>query len=124
MASKDCLVQVDRIVEFTAARHLFGLQQGVFRKLEFEIGQDDIKAFRNLLPDELFERLGYAPEPWIDRLLKFVGEEFTVRADDGRPAAIRAEKPSRPSQTGQTVVAREGFEPSKAFADRFTVCSL
>jgi hypothetical protein len=57
--------------------------------VEFEIGPDDIRAFRNLLPDELFQRLGYAPEPWIDRLLKFVGEDFTVRADDGRPTAGR-----------------------------------
>ena len=57
--------------------------------VEFEIGPGDIKAFRNLLPDELFTRLGYAPEPWIDRLLRFVREDFIVRADDGAPSPGR-----------------------------------
>ncbi len=53
--------------------------------VEFEIGPGDVRAFRNLLPDELFARLGYEPEPWIDRLLRFVVEDFVVRADDGPP---------------------------------------
>jgi len=57
--------------------------------VEFEIGPDDIKAFRNLMPDELFARLGYAPEPWIDRLLRFVDQDFVVRADDGPPSPGR-----------------------------------
>jgi hypothetical protein len=57
--------------------------------VEFEIGPDDIKAFRNLLPDELFARLGYAPEPWIDRLLRFVREDFTVSTDGGPPSPGR-----------------------------------
>jgi hypothetical protein len=57
--------------------------------VEFEIGPGDIEAFRNLLPDELFARLGYAPEPWIDRLLTFAREDFTVRADDGPPSPGR-----------------------------------
>lgn len=60
--------------------------------VEFEIGPRDVKAFRNLLPDELYSRLGYSPEPWIDRLLRFVEEDFTVRADDGpySPGRLRS----------------------------------
>ena len=75
--------------------------------VEFEIGPGDIEAFRNLLPDELFARLGYAPEPWIDRLLTFVREDFTVRADDGPPSPgrLRAlevrERIQRDQVTGQ-----------------------
>jgi len=57
--------------------------------VEFEIGPEDAKAFRNLLPNELYSRLGYTPEPWIDRLLRFVAEDFTVRADDGPPSPGR-----------------------------------
>jgi hypothetical protein len=57
--------------------------------VELEIGPGDIKAFRNLLPDELHQRLGYAPEPWIDRLLRFVDQDFVVRADDGPPSPGR-----------------------------------
>jgi len=77
--------------------------------VEFEIGPGDIKAFRNLLPDELFTRLGYTPEPWIDRLLKFVEEDFTVRADDGPPSPgrLRAlevrERIQRDQVTGQAL---------------------
>lgn len=60
--------------------------------VEFEIGPQDLRAFRNLLPDELYGRLGYDPEPWLDRLLRFTNENFTVRLDDGRvsPGRLRA----------------------------------
>ena len=77
--------------------------------IEFEVGPGDIKAFRNLLPDELFARLGYAPEPWIDRLLRFVREDFTVRADDGPPSPGRLrslevrERIQRDQVTGQAL---------------------
>jgi hypothetical protein len=57
--------------------------------VELEIGSQDIHAFGNLLPDEIFERLGHVPEPWVDRLLRFVAEDFAVRADDGPPAPGR-----------------------------------
>jgi len=94
--------------------------------VEFEIGPGDIKAFRNLLPDELFTRLGYAPEPWIDRLLRFVQEDFTVRADDRPPSPgrLRAlevrqrirrdqvtgqELPNQPDDTETVVFARLAY---------------
>jgi len=57
--------------------------------VELEIGPQDLGSFRNLLPDELYARLGYDPEPWLDRLLRFAGEDFVVRADDGPPTAGR-----------------------------------
>ncbi len=53
--------------------------------VELEIGPQDLQAFRNLLPDELYTRLGYEPEPWIDRLLRFAEEDFVVRVDGGPP---------------------------------------
>jgi hypothetical protein len=52
--------------------------------VELEVGAQDLEAFRNLLPDQLYERLGYEPEPWIDRLQRFVGEDFVVRDERGR----------------------------------------
>ncbi len=57
--------------------------------VELEIGARDIAAFRNLLPDQIYERLGYEAEPWIDRLLRFVREDLVIRADDGPPIAGR-----------------------------------
>ncbi len=57
--------------------------------VELEIGPQDLGSFRNLLPDELYTRLGYDAEPWLDRLLRFAAEDFVVRADDGPPTAGR-----------------------------------
>jgi len=57
--------------------------------VELEIGPPDLRSFRNLLPDELYARLGYDPEPWLDRLLRFAAADFVVRADDGPPTAGR-----------------------------------
>jgi hypothetical protein len=53
--------------------------------VELEIGTQDLQAFRNLLPDQLYERMGYEPEPWIDRLQRFVAEDFLVSDERGRP---------------------------------------
>lgn len=53
--------------------------------VELEIGVGDAQAFQNLLPDELFEALGNEPEPWRDRLARFVAQDFRVSADQGPP---------------------------------------
>jgi len=57
--------------------------------IELEIGPQDLRSFRNLLPDELYTRLGFDAEPWLDRLLRFAAEDLVVRADDGPPTAGR-----------------------------------
>jgi hypothetical protein len=57
--------------------------------VELEIGPQDVRAFRNVVPDQLYSRLGYTPEPWIDRLLRFTARDLTVRADDGPPSPGR-----------------------------------
>ena len=51
--------------------------------VELEIGVGDAQAFKNLLPDELYEALGNEPEPWRDRLARFVERDFSVSADQG-----------------------------------------
>ena len=53
--------------------------------VELEIGLQDLSAFANLLPDELHERLGFDPEPWSERLVRFVREDFVIRDDRDRP---------------------------------------
>jgi hypothetical protein len=52
--------------------------------VELEISAADLQAFRNLLPDPLFERLGYDPEPWADRLIRFVEQDFVIRDEAGQ----------------------------------------
>jgi hypothetical protein len=53
--------------------------------VELEIGVADLDGFRNLLPDELYERLGHDPEPLIERVPRFFQEDLMIRPDDGDP---------------------------------------
>jgi hypothetical protein len=57
-------------------------------RVELEIGVADLKGFRNLLPDPLYERLGYDAEPLAQRLPRFFEQDWVVRAD-GRPLPAR-----------------------------------
>ncbi len=52
--------------------------------VELEIGGSDLEAFENLLPDELYERMGNDPEPWADRLVRFVEQDFVIRDQTGQ----------------------------------------
>ena len=69
-------------------------------------------AFRNILPDELYERLGQEPEPFVDRAVRFFGEDLVVRADGGAPMPARIEaievraRVQRDEVTGEAVPAR------------------
>ncbi|MHC4079822.1 MAG: hypothetical protein ACYS15_01305 [Planctomycetota bacterium] len=54
-------------------------------RVEFEIGLADLAAFRNVLPGELYERLGHDPEPIGERLQRFFTEDFVIRAEGGEP---------------------------------------
>ncbi len=53
--------------------------------VELEIGLEDVSAFANMLPDDLHERLGFDPEPWSERLVRFVQEDFVIREEGDRP---------------------------------------
>ncbi len=53
--------------------------------VELEIGLEDVSAFANLLPDDLHERLGFDPEPWSERLVRFVQEDFVIREEGDQP---------------------------------------
>jgi hypothetical protein len=90
--------------------------------VELEIGAQDIEAFRNLLPDELYERIGYEPEPWIDRLRRFVAEDFVVRDERGRAlfGYLRSIEPrdriKRDEVTGEPLPVPPGEEEPVVFA--------
>ena len=50
-------------------------------RVELEIGADDVDAFRNLLPDTLYEQLGHPPQPLAERVEAFFLEDLTIQAD-------------------------------------------
>jgi len=51
-------------------------------RLELEIGSNDIGAFRNLLPDALYEQLGFGSKPFKERLSAFISEDMPVFVGD------------------------------------------
>lgn len=57
--------------------------------VELEIGLTDLPAFRNLLPDELYERMGYGPVPLAQRLRTFITENLVILNRDGNALAAR-----------------------------------
>ena len=59
--------------------------QGDAVRVELEIGPADLPAFRNILPDALYQKLGHAPQPLSQRRKRFFADDWVVRADDGPP---------------------------------------
>jgi hypothetical protein len=53
-------------------------------RLELEIGSKDVGPFRNLLPDALYQRLGFGDRPLKDRLPGFVTEDMPVLVGETR----------------------------------------
>ena len=79
--------------------------------VEFEIGAASFDAFRNILPDELHDQLGFEPEAFTSRAVTFLEQDFTVRLDGGPPLLPRIRmiegrpRPRRDEVTGDTIAA-------------------
>jgi hypothetical protein len=82
--------------------------------LELEIGMGDIAAFRNLLPDDIYQDLGYGDQPIAKRLRQFFETDIVFKADGkelltGRLSEIGpAERQQRDSLTGELLPVGEG----------------
>jgi hypothetical protein len=57
-------------------------------RVELEIGGGDAAAFRNILPDALYEQLGFGSEPLRQRMERLFSEDLAIRVD-GEPLAGR-----------------------------------
>jgi len=86
-------------------------------RLELELGAADLSAFADLLPDELYEKLGREPEPWAERLDRFFREGLVLRGEDGQPLPGRLvsmeprERLRRDEITGEVLSLKAGEEP-------------
>jgi hypothetical protein len=91
-------------------------------RVELEIGIGDLAAFRNLLPDPVYERLGNAPEPLAQRLPRFFLDDLVIEAEDGAALPGRvveiAARPrvGRDEITGQPLPAAAGEAETVVFA--------
>jgi hypothetical protein len=89
---------------------------------ELEIGGRDLEGFRNLMPDEVYQRMGNEPEPWRERLSKFFREDLVIRADEGSPLPGRLvsieprERMPRDEITGEPIPVPEGEGEPVVFA--------
>jgi len=54
-------------------------------RLELEVGQVDLDAFHDLLPDETLRKLEIKAPSLTERLPKFFTKGLTIRADEGQP---------------------------------------
>ena len=84
-------------------------------RVELEIGVSDLDAFRNLLPDAIFQKLGYEPETVSERLKLFFGRDFAIYSNGaplkGRIAKMGPEtRIKRDPVTGESM-PDDGTEP-------------
>jgi hypothetical protein len=54
-------------------------------RVELEIGVSELEAFRNLMPDPLYEKMGFESEPLKDRFTRFLSEDFVLGPPGGPP---------------------------------------
>ncbi len=84
--SGDAIV-VSRAMEASTIAEIFINEDSI--RVELEIGIRDLAAFRNLMPDEIYVKMGYEPEPFRERIELFFTEDLTIRARQGDPIVGR-----------------------------------
>ncbi len=82
VALSDAIV-VSKAMTASTIAEIFVDDNGI--RVEMEIGAQDIAAFRNLLPDEVYEKLGGEPRLWAERVETFFEHDWVIRLDDGEP---------------------------------------
>jgi hypothetical protein len=78
IAAADAIV-VTRAMTATTIAEIYVARDGI--RVELEIGVPDLKAFHNILPDELRARLGLDAAPLDERLSRFFSEDWVLKAD-------------------------------------------
>jgi len=81
-ASGDAIMRTQAMSATTIAEYF--IERDHIR-VELEIGLDDLDAFRNLVPDEIYEKLGHESRPFAKRLEDFFAHDLVIRADGGGP---------------------------------------
>jgi hypothetical protein len=72
-------IVTSRAMQASTIAEVFIEQNAV--RVELEIGIRDVPAFRNILPDGLYEKMGKDPVPMAQRLDRFFKEDFVIKAD-------------------------------------------
>lgn len=113
-AWSDAIVRTEAMRAATIAQY-FVDESEVFLKLE--IGLSGMEDFKDLLPDESYERLTGEAKPLADRLLELFTQDLYVIADEGEPITGRLrlieprERIRRDTISGEPLPPAEGEEP-------------
>lgn len=51
-------------------------------RVELEVGLNDLTAFQNIMPDDVYEKMGFAPHLVKERVEEFFTRDFFIIADD------------------------------------------
>jgi len=79
-AAADALVTNQSMFASTIAEYYIEADQ---IRVELEIGVQDLPAFRNLMPDEIYEKMGHAPRPYAERVAEFFSNDLVIATGDG-----------------------------------------
>ncbi len=74
---------VTRAMKATTIVEIFVMEERV--RVEVEIGLPDLEAFRNVVPDAIYEQMGYPPRPYAERFPDFFQKDFVIRDSSRRP---------------------------------------
>ena len=91
--------------------------------MDLEIGLNNLESFRNILPDPIYQKMGYGNEPFRERIRNFLEEQFLISADDQMLAGMLvgvgpAERVRRDDMTGEPLPAED--EPETVVTAQFT----
>jgi hypothetical protein len=92
-------------------------------RAEIEVGAEDLLAFRNVLPDELYEKLTGATQPLADRLDLFLKKDWVFQGD-GENIAGRVERIVPGTRVVRDEVTGEPLANQPADAERVVLVEL
>ena len=119
LAAADAIIRTQAMLASTIAE-LFVEKDRIY--VELEIGLSDVEAFRNLLPDDIYQKLGGPALPLRERLPRFFREDLVIVGDDGEPLPGRLleigpqPRIRRDEMTGEPVPRSEEDEELVVFA--------
>ena len=87
LAARGDAIIVPKAMTASTIAEFFVDQQGI--RVEIEVGARDLGAFRNVLPDGVYEKLGHEPCPAADRIRTFFEQDWVIRCDNSAPLVGR-----------------------------------
>jgi hypothetical protein len=92
-------------------------------RVELEIGVGDAAAFRNILPDALYEQLGFGSEPLRQRIGRLFSEDLAIRVD-GEPLEGRIQSMAPRARARRDAVTGEPLPASESEAEIVIAATL